>query len=53
MPISTLNLLSSEAKNGIIENKQLSEWEERKRFSGITDIVTRWVVKACVSSSPS
>jgi len=30
--------LSSEAKNGIIENKQFSEWEERKSFSGMADI---------------
>jgi hypothetical protein len=37
MPTSTLKLLSSEAKNDIIENKQLSEWEERKRFPGMVE----------------
>ena len=53
MPTSTWNMLSSEAKNGIIENKQLSEWEERKRFSGMAGIDIWWVVQPCVYSSSS
>jgi len=45
--------LSSKEKSGIIEYEQLSEWEERKRFSGIVDIDIWWVVKPCVPSPPN